>query len=495
MTSKFNDIKGLRDSFEFHLDDVASNKFSTTRSILDNFSSAFNIKALAIASLMGLSGGVFADTHTPLTAIQETFNQSMQMVNSNYREDLPTYFENKKDIKDDITLKNEFWHGSVSTLIVGEVNDASKPSNYREQINLMTENSDTALYVSEFMKNPLSVSKLPTANEYYNNVSDYKHYFRNSQSSDVMLELKSRFKPENQKYFDDFITYHEMAHGSFEQENARLDSEITLNIKTEIQFESHSDISSLFMVANKYALSYSQFKSLTMDIIESRSLYAGISRDFGHNTSVILSDLLNTLDENENIYNKMNNDKISAFSAYFVHEFFNQDTKKLYSSLESKSIPTSINNFLSGMEDFRKALKKIDDDKGSILTSNVEMNSAQFYMYMFEDIYFTRNPKKLEEFNSALQRGDYMKAAGFKVDAFKSIMNQSENDKAIYAVEAHNLMKNLTVDTYTNYLSSYYKPSAIIKVHEQSVLSDMFKQNKNEINQEIAHDPRIKNKI
>lgn len=494
MSNKFNTIKQLKDSFEFNLDDVASNRFENTRSLFNDFKSIFNVKAIAVAALMGLSVNAVAE-QTPITAIQETFNQSIRMTNSNYNENLPTYFENKASIKDDTILKNEFWQGSVSTLIIGDANDAQGPSDYREQLNLMAKNSGNAIYVSEFAMNPLSIKKLPTVAEYYNNTSNYKHYFRNEQTSDVLLDLKNKLKPENQRYFDDFITYHEMAHGSFEQENSRINTEATLNLGTVIKLESHSDISSLFMVANKYALTYKQFKSLTTDIIEARSLYAGIGRDFNHNTSVILSELIHTLDKNENIYNNMSNQKISAFSAYFVHEFFNQDPKKLYNKLESQSLPTSINDFLSGMEEYRNALKKIESDHGSIVTSTVNMGGAQFYMYMFEDIYFSRNPEKFKEFNEAVESGSYMKAAGVKVNAFKDIMNQSESEKAIYAVEAHNLMKNLTVDTYTNYLSSYYVPQSIQKIHDQAVLSEVFKKNEDEINREISPERVIKSKI
>lgn len=495
MSNKFDKIKQLKDSFEFNLDDVASNRFETTRSLFNDFKSIFNVKAVAVAALMGLSVNAVAADQIPLTAIQETFNQSIRMTNSNYNENLPTYFENKSSIKDDTTLKNEFWQGSVSTLIVGDANDAKGPSDYREQLNLMANNSGNAIYVSEFAMNPLSVKKLPTVAEYYNNTSNYKHYFRNEQTSDTLMDLKNRLKPENQRYFDDFITYHEMAHGSFEQENSRLNTEATLNLGTVIQLESHSDISSLFMVANKHALTYNQFKSLATDIIEARSLYAGIGRDFNHNTSVILSELIHTLDDNKNIYNNMSNEKISAFSAYFVHEFFNQDTKKLYTKLESQSLPTSINDFLKGMEDYRNALKKIEENNGSIVTSTVDVGGGQFYMYMFEDIYYSRHPDKFKEFNSAVESGSYMKAAGLKVNAFKEIMNQSESEKAIYAVEAHNLMKNLTVDTYTNYLSSYYIPQSISKIHNQSVLSELFKNNKDEINREISSERVIKSKI
>jgi hypothetical protein len=494
MSNKFKAINNLKDSFEFNLDDVSSSKFETTRSLFSNFTSAFNVKALAIAAMMGLSVGAVAAEQTPLTAIQETFNQSIKMVNSHYNENLPTYFESKGSIKDDTTFKNEFWQGSVATLIVGDVNDAAAPNKYREQVSLMGATSGNAIYVSEFAENPLSVRKPPTPTEYYNNVSDYKHYFRNDNTSPVLVDLKSKFKPENQMYFDDFITYHEMAHGSFEQENARINDKATLNLNTVSQLESHSDVSSLFMIANKYALNYKQFKSLTSDLIEGRSIYAGIGRDFNHNTAVVLSELLHTLDNNENIYKNMSTEKISAFSAYFVHEFFNQDPKKLFTKLESEHIPTSINQFLKGFEEYRDVLKKVQSENGFIL-DQPKMGGGPFYMYMVEDIYFTRNPDKFEAFNAASAGGYITKAAGIKMAAVQSFMDQSESEKAIYAVEAHKFMKNLTVDTYSNYLSSYYNPSAITKIHDQSVLSEVFKNNKAEINKEISAERVIKNKL
>ena len=494
MTNKFKAINQLRDSFEFNLDDVSSNRFETTRSLFNNFSSAFNVKALAIAAMMGLSVGAVAGDQTPLTAIQDTFNQSIRMVNTNYNENLPTYFENKASIKDDIMLKNEFWQGSVSTLVIGDINESTENSKYREQITLMAKNSGNSLYISEFAANPLSLTRPPTAEEYLNQESDYKHYFRNDISSPVLSDLKSKFKPENRIYFDDFITYHEMAHGSFEQENARINDKAILSLTTVSQLESHSDVSSLFMIANKYALDYKQFKSLTNDVIEGRSLYAGAGRDFNHNTAVVLSELLHTLDNNENIYKNMSTSKISAFSAYFVHEFFNQDPNKLFTKLESENIPTSINQFLKGFEEYRDLLKKVQSENGYIL-GQPNMDGGPFYMYMVEDIYFTRNPNKLVEFNNAISSGSVTRAAIVKMEAVQSFMDQNDSEKAIYAVEAHKFMKNLNIDTYSNYLSSFYAPKSISKIHNQSVLAEVFKDNKNEINKEISAERMIKSKI
>lgn len=494
MPNKFKKINELKDSFEFNLDDVSSSKFETTRSLFHDFSSAFNVKALAIAMLMGLSVEVAAAEQTPLTAIQETFNQSIRMVNSNYHENLPTYFENKNSIKDDIILKNEFWKGSVSTLIIGDFNTNVADMNYREQVSIMDQTKGNALYISEFANNFLSPKKLPTVDEYYNNTSEYKHYFRNDSSSILLNEMKARLKLENQIYFEDFITYHEMAHGSFEQENSRLNNKAVLGMHSELQLESHSDVSSLFMIANKYALDYKQFKSLTNDILQIRSLYAGAGRDFNHNTSLVLSELLYTLDRNENVYKNMSTDKISAFSSYFVHEVCNQDTNKLFKKLESENIPTSINEFLIGLEEFRTALKKVQSENGYILESP-KMGGGPFYMYMVENVYFSRNPEKYIAYNEAVSGGFITQAAGIKMKAIQDVINQSDDEKSIYAVEAHKLMKKMSVENYINYLSSYYNPADVPKVHNQAVLADVFKINKDEINKEISADIIIKNKI
>ena len=494
MSNKFNAIKQLKDSFEFNLDDVASNRFEITRSLFNDFKSIFNVKAVAVAALMGLSVNAVAAGQTPLTAIQDTFNQSISMTNSNYNEKLPTYFENKNSIKDDTILKNEFWQGSVSTLIIGDMNDEVADVNYREQINTMSNGAGNAIYISEFAQNFLSVKKPMTSTEYYNRTSDYKHYFRNDSSSAALSDVKNRLKPENQIYFEDFITYHEMAHSSFEQENSRINNKATLAISTELQLESHSDISSLFMIANKYALDYKQFKSLTNDILEVRSLYAGAGRDFNHNTSVVLAELLYTLDKNENIYNNMSTDKISAFTSYFVHEFYNQDPAKLFKKLESENIPTSISGFLKGFDEFRTALKKVDDEQGFILESP-KMGGGPFYMYMMEDIYFSRNPEKFKAYNESVSTGNVTQAAGIKMTAMKEIINQNDEQKSIYAVEAHKLMKTMSVEVYVNYLSSFYNPSSVAKIHDQAVLADVLKSNKNEVNTLISAEPKYKNKI
>lgn len=185
MNNKFKKINELKDSFEFNLDDVSSSKFETTRSLFSDFTSAFNVKALAIAAMMGLNTGAIAAEPVPLSAIQESFNKSLTIVNTNYNENLPTYFEVKDNIKDDITLKNEFWPGGVVTLVEGEVNDPIDISNhkYRKQISLINETKGEAVYISQFTENALAKT---TPDLYFSTQSEYKHYFRIIQNQPIL---------------------------------------------------------------------------------------------------------------------------------------------------------------------------------------------------------------------------------------------------------------------------------------------------------------------
>ena len=479
MANKFNQIKGLRESFEFNLDDVSTSKFETTRSLFDNFTSAFNVKALAIAAMMGLSVGAFAADAVPLTAIQDTFNQSMQMTNSNYKESLPTYFENKQTIKSDITLKKEFWNGSVVTLVVGNaVSNEIEDAKYEKQIYLMNKAAGTALYVSEF------ISRDHTDENYYTAQSTYKHYFRNDHSN--LVDFEDRFRSNNKRYFDDYITYHEMAHASFEQENSRLTTNIALHL-TPNQFEAHADVASLLMVANKNAMKYEDFRDLVLNIAEVRSFYAAAVKDTSHNSSITLIELVHTLDENKNLYDKMSMEKISAFAAYFVHGVYNQDPQQLLYKLDNSAIPVKIEEFLDGMDKFRDALKDLDSD--------IDMGGAPFYTDIFEKIYFERNPKKFDEYNEAIANNNVMKAAGITVNAFKEIMNHDDTEKAVYAVAANKMMRHTTFDLYSNSLSNFYAPTAIIKIHDSAVLTDLFKANRNEMNKIISSDIKTKNNL
>lgn len=487
MANKFNQIKDLRESFEFNLDDVSTSKFETTRSLFDNFTSAFNVKALAIAAMMGLSVGSFAADAVPLTAIQDTFNQSMQMTNSNYKESLPTYFENKQTIKSDITLKNEFWNGSVVTLVVGDaVSNEIEDAKYEKQIYLMNKAAGTALYVSEF------ISRDDTDENYYTAQNTYKHYFRNDHSN--LVDFEDRFRQNNKRYFDDYITYHEMAHASFEQENSRLTTNIALHL-TPNQFEAHADVASLLMVANKNAMKYEDFRDLVLNIAEVRSYYAAAVKDTSHNSSITLIELVHTLDENKNLYDKMSMEKISAFAAYFVHGVYNQDPQQLLYKLDNSAIPVKIEEFLEGMDKFRDALKDLDSKSRSIVTSDIDMGGAPFYTDIFEKIYFERNPKKFDEYNEAIANNNVMKAAGITVNAFKEIMNHDDTEKAVYAVAANKMMRHTTFDLYSNSLSNFYAPTAIIKIHDSAVLTDLFKANRNEMNKIISSDIKIKNNL
>lgn len=490
MTNKFNKIKDIRESFEFNLDDVASNKFETTRALFNDFRSMFNVKALAVAAMMGLSAGAGAADILPLTTIQDSFNQSLTIVNTNYNENLPTYFESKGNIHDDTTFKNDFWQGGVVTLVVGDINDDETISNkkFAPQIRAMQQNRDTAAYVAQF-DNSGQYDLNPTL--YYATQSEYKHYFRN-EASDVN-EIEKLFKPELKKYFRDFVTFHEMAHGSFEQESSKIDDSNPIKLKLMIESESHSDVASLLMVAQKHHLSYDDFRKLALNVSEIRSGYSSANGDIWHNSSVVLSELIHTFDDNKNIYENISKEKISSFSAYFVHSVTNQDTSGLVNNMKSIGMPTRIGDFVDKFDDFRKALKKIDSENGSIVTTPVKMEGAPFYIAILENIYFDKNPEKFEEYNKAVSNGSVMKAAAIKVNAFNEIMNQNETERAVYAVAAGKAMKDVNFITYSQMLSAYYTPDMIIKAHSDSSLSDTFKVNKKTINNIISADN--KNKI
>jgi hypothetical protein len=492
MANKFNQIKDLRESFEFNLDDVSFNKFETTRALLNDFRSMFNVKALAVAAMMGLSVGALAAEPTPLTNIQDSFNKSVTIVNTNYNENLPTYFESKMTIDDDITLKNEFWKGSVVTLVVGDINDDATISDnkFSDQINIMRANKNMAAYVSQF---DMTGNQGIDSKVYYATQSEYKHYFRNTSSE--LDEMKNLFKPENKKYFRDYVTYHEMAHGSFEQESSKIDDLNPIKLKLLIEVESHSDISSLLMIAQKHKLSYEEFRNLTLNVLEIRSGFSNTNGDIWHNSSVVLSEFIHTLDNNKNLYQNMSQEKISAFAAYFVHSVTNQDVNGLMKNMQSIGMPTRIGDFVDKFEDFREALKKVDSENGSIVTTPIKMNGAPYYMTMLENIYFEKNPAKFEEYNKNLVNGSVMKAAAIKVNAFNEIMNQNETEKAVYAVAAGKMVKDLSFITYSQMLSAFYSPDIIIKVHSESSLSDVFKANKKEINQIISAEKNNKPKI
>lgn len=492
MTNKFQDIKNIKDSFEFNLDDVSSNRFETTRSVFDDFKSIFNAKALAVAAMMGLSVTAGAADLLPLSSIQNSFNKSLTIANTNYNENLPTYFESKTEIYDDITLKNEFWQGGVVTLVVGQLNDDENISDkkFSKQIKAMNQNPDRAMYVSQF-DNGGDYDLNPTL--YYATHSEYKHYFRND-AADIN-EMKLLFKPENLKYFRDYVTYHEMAHGSFEQESSKIEDGNPIKLKLMLDVESHSDVSSLLMIAQKHQLSYEQFRNLALNLSEIRSKYSAEAGDVAHNSSIVLSELIHTLDKNKNIYDNMSQDKISAFAAYFVHSVTNQDVNGLMNNMKSVGMPTRIGDFIDKFDEFRQALKKVKDQNGSIVTTPVVMNGAPFYLMVLENVYFEKNPEKLEEYNKALYNGTVMKAAAIKVNAFDEIMNQNETEKAVYAVAAGKMMKDLNFYTYSQMVSAYYPADIIIKVHNQSSLNDVFKANKQEINQIISAENKNKNKL
>lgn len=503
MTNLFDKIKNIKDNFDFNMDDASIDAFPVSRSLIDNFKSIFNVKSLAVATLMGLSLTAGAADILPVSQIQSSFNDSLKIQNIYYNENLPTYFENKNEgntvgsnnpdadmivpidgvnilVKNtDIVYKNEFWKNNIVTLVHNKVdanltndNDRLK---YGKQIDTMNAINFDSYYLSGHLKENINQE---SANNFYNGKDDYKHYFKNFH----MDAIKELLNEKNKMYLDDFITYHEMAHASFEQEASKVDKHAHLDLSEVLSQETHSDISSLLMVANKYAMNYDQFKDLTKNVIESRSMNVIKYKDFMHNSSFTLIELLNTFDNNKELFYKMDKDKISAFAAYFVHNVTHQDNKDLINNLKKQGIATTIPEFLDAFDAFRTESQRLHAQGKDIVSGEFSMPGASLYLTVAVDVYQIRHPEKAKALMDAAKIGNVEEVIYLQKEMINDIRTQDDKENQIFAVMAKKIIDNLDFYKYSTYLGSYKKPEYVIESHPIDKMSQHFSQHKKELN-------------
>lgn len=490
MSLSITKIKELNKDFKDNLSEVSIKVLPKTKELFEDFRNLFNLKTLAVIGLATIASTANAD-NLPLTSIEATFQESVKIQNIHYNPNLPTYYENKNDNLENVTYKNEFWQGNIVTLVKTDtVDDSIYDKKYANQIESIDTLRDEPYYVSRIGIDDTQeyVNKI-----YAKNTDDYRHYFRNSLSN--RSEFKQMFAPSSKEYLDDYITYHEMAHASYEQQISRVNKNHDLKIDNMLKAESHSDISSLFMVANKHKLNYAEFKDFALDLMKVRSAYATGVGDYIHNSSIVIAELIHTLDKNPNIYENMTNEKISAFSAYFVTNVFDQDPKNFIKNIKKFDVPVDIVDFIDKYEELREHLIQLHKDDRKVVGSTINMKNLEYISGMIEDVYFSRNPKAFEEYVEAISNQKTMLAIKLKENMYTHIRLMSDKELQIFAVESNKKVKTMTFDAYSGYLSQIVKPENIHKAHTTIALGQQFAQNKEEVNEILKSSNINKNKI
>lgn len=491
MNISMEKFRKLNQEFKNNLSEVPNKVLPKTKDLFEDFRNIFNLKTLAVIGLATIGATANAADVFPLSTIQSTFQESVKIQNVHYNPNLPTYFENKNNNVENVTYKNEFWENNIVTLVkTASVDESIYDKKYAAQIDTIDSVLNEPYYVNRVGLNDTQeyVNKM-----YSQHKDDYRHYFRNS--IDKRNEFVHMFEDSSKKYLDDFITYHEMAHASYEQQISRIDKHYDLKIDNLLKAESHSDVSSIFMIAHKNNMSYSEFKDFALDLMKVRSAYATGAGDYIHNSSVVLAELVQTLDKNPNIYENMTPEKISAFSAYFVTNVFNQDSSNFIKNIKNFGMPVDIVGFLDKYEEVREQLVQIEKDGKNIFQTPINTKGVSYIVGMLEDVYFTRNPEFYKEYMEAANNQEGMVMMKLKEKMYDDIKAMADKDLQILAVESAKMIKTMTFETYSGYLSQIIKPDSIHKAHTTMALDKQFSENKKELNEILKSSNSQKNRI
>lgn len=485
MKEIFKELKTIHSDFKSEINSLSLKVLPKTKEIFEDFQSIFNHKTLIAIGLATVSSFASAD-QLPVEAIQRTFEESIKIQNIHYNPNLPTYFENKKEYQgQDTVFKNEFWQGNVATLIKNEnIDEKYVDKKYNTEMKVINENRDDAFYINRIGNESTQeyINSLYTENK-----DDYLHYFRNH--ADHQNIFVRQFSFEAQPYLDDFVTYHEMAHASFEQQKSRMDKNNEINLNSNLREESHSDISALLMVAHKHNMNYDEFKKFTNEVIRARATLASEAGDTIHNSSIALTEFVRTLDKNPNIYENIAPEKISAFAAFFVNNVFEQDGKMLVSNINKLGIPTEVGGFLDALTEIRDKLVEMKKNGGSIFDTQIKMKGYQYYVGMLEEFYMKKNPEKMNEFIEAYQAGQYMKLGKMKIDMYDHFATMSDKDIQIYAVESARKVQKMDFEQYSTYMAQIVKADKIQLAHLTTAGEQIISENKEAVTK------IIKNKI
>lgn len=468
MKSIIQKIKDISENFDYNLDDTKYSSFAGTKSIFNNFKEIFNPKNLFIAAIF-ITGNAQAFDSPEL--INKVFHESLTRQSIHYNENLPTYFENKSTIEDnkkDIVLKNELWKGNVTTLVFDDVDKDLMDdiiAESKESI-LLINSQNQPVYVKKYDKKSLEQKAV---DNFFNGNDNYYHLIKNSGS--VVEDIKNSIAEPQRKFVEDFITYHEMAHSSYEQNLSQYSnySTIDFNIGDSLKAETHSDIASILLVSKKNNLSFNEFKDLATEIAKFRAQSIQQRADHEHNSSTAIIDLVKNLEKNEYVYTTLAQDKISSFSAFYVDQLHKTNSDVLVDKLESIGLETDITNLI----------EKISTVSNNI-TSNGGLNNLSpqdiFYFLQLQKVYFGMNPEKNKELVNSIEDKDDM----FKIK-YNSLMKDvtlhfkglTEEEITIYAVHVNKSLKNIDYTTYSNLITTAVGDK-FVKYYGDSVLSENF---------------------
>jgi hypothetical protein len=475
----FEKIKEIKNNFEENLEKTNYKSFLATKEILYSFKEIFNPKNIAIVALFSTSGAYALDSPE---LINKSFQDSVKIQSLYYNEQLPEYFSNKAIIeqnKKDIILKNEFWKNNVVTLVFEEADDnllnneldKEITQSFSEEKGIISKHQE-AVYIKRYSTNEITEDHY---NKFVNTTNTYPNFMKN-EASNVSVAIKEHI-PDNYKHLvEEFITYHEMAHSSYEQliSQHKKFTELNFDLTSAVSFESHSDLSSLILTSKNNNLSFEEFAEFSKGLANFRSQRVFTHNDVAHNSSGVLLDFINNKNSKE-IYETIHNDKISAFSAYYIEQLSKIDSKIFFKKVNDLGVKTDIDSILDNINIIKD--KTLKNEKDFDLIQLIYHNSIQ-------EVMIKRDPHLKEIVDDIVEgKGNYSSYDILEV-INKNIKNMDEKEKIIYAATINKNMKNLTHSDFYNMFNAV-AGNKFTQYYTSSYLEDDFSKNKLEIKNAI----------
>lgn len=482
MSAHLKNINTIKKDFNNNIENINCSAFKLTESLSRNFKKAFNLKSLAIAGLLGLSTNATAD-YQSFDSIQNVYEESLKTININYNSNLPTFSEIKLDVvsnRKDTMLKNDFWQNNVSTIVYDDIDDNFIDENdirkYGKNLAAFSQNESTS--GAFFIKKIASQEKVDSL--YGNN--DYKYYFQADENGLAVSTLTSYMPDKYHSLFKDFIVYHEMAHGSYEQEISSINKHATFDLSTSFLQEIHSDIAGSLMTAKKNGLTAKETSIFISEIAKVRANHTQQAADVEHNTTIALLELSNTIKNNPSIYNNLSTEKISSFSAYFTHNLNKNFDKSIIEDSFSRI------GFETDITGTKKRILKLQSNmqKSGKSTAYYYTPEHSFDNLTYNDLFETYILRGGDELKSRFVKtfNDYFGSQGQNITASIEL-NKIHEEFRTYIAEADNreldiLSVNMSKNTtnmgfhkYSNMLATVYKADKLPEFYKYNSFKDV----------------------
>lgn len=457
MENLIKEIQETKESFSLNLDDhTGFNDFEYSKGLLWNFKKYFMNNKTPVYFLLGLSlqaNAAALDNIDYQTYLKETIDQSNQIINTYYKEELPELSPliiKEAILKEkDLIVKNPFWNKSAITIIFKTV-DSDIYALLKNDVN-----EKTAHQINFISNQSIFFSRPSHEQEYISNFLNGQdsYFYPVTLHPEELTEVASEFSPKFKELAIFSVIYHEAAHASFEQTISDIKLNYVgniLNLSQGLYSEIHSDIAGIWMAGRKLDVKLNDFIEFLDEYIYFRSKMID-NKDYIHVTSTALLEFKNLLKNNPNIYTEIPDLQISVMSALITDYSTSKDySDSIKEHLKKEGVVLNPELIFQSLKSFKDKSTNMEE------SNNLEKLVYKFYLRekMIEMGYTYSN--RQEEIELAFKIGNEfytLKEEDLKTNS--NIIFSKYIDKNVDMVNIIEYSKSLGDNFLTNFLTQY----------------------------------------